>query len=219
MGLPQHLQYKQQQGNRKGNNIMIKPATFSKTAALQQQLKTGWPSLVAAVLLPFLAAAIGGLAMQRSGGGWYQTLRKPAWNPPAWLFGPAWTVLYLLMGVASWLVWQKGTKAGHERNEPLASRIEQQKQSTAIRQALAWYGLQLVANLLWPLLFFGARRIRFALGELIVLWTLIAGTALQFYRIRPLAGELLLPYFAWTSFAAVLNATIWRLNRNRAEGV
>jgi hypothetical protein len=89
----------------------------------------------------------------------------------------------------------------------------------AINQALAWYGVQLVANVLWPLLFFGARRIRLALVELLVRWTLIAGTALRFYRIRPLAGELLLPYFAWTSFAAVLNATIWRLNRHRAEGI
>lgn len=197
---------------------MIKTSSFSKTAALQQQLKNGWPSLSAALLLPFLAAAIGGLGM-RQAGGWYQTLRKPAWNPPAWLFGPAWTVLYLLMGVASWLVWQKGTKAGHKRNAPLVSKVEMQKQATAINQALAWYGVQLVANGLWPLLFFGARRIRFALAELLVLWTLIAGTALQFYRIRPFAGELLLPYLAWTSFAAVLNATIWRLNRKRAEGV
>lgn len=197
---------------------MIRPSPSSKTAALQQQLKNGWPSLVAALLIPFLAAAIGGLATQRAVGGWYQTLRKPAWNPPAWLFGPAWTLLYLLMGSASWLVWQKGTKAGHKRTEPLASRMEMQQQSAAINQALTWYGVQLVANVLWPLLFFGARRIRLALVELFVLWTLIAGTALQFYRIRPLAGELLLPYFAWTSFAAVLNATIWRLNRHRAEG-
>lgn len=197
---------------------MIRTSPFSKTAALQRQLKNGWPSLVTALLIPFLAAAIGGVATQRTVDGWYQTLRKPAWNPPAWLFGPAWTLLYLLMGIASWLVWQKGTKAGHNRNEPLASRMEIQQQSTAINQALAWYGVQLVANVLWPLLFFGARRIRLALVELLVLWTLIAGTALQFYRIRPLAGELLLPYFAWTSFAAVLNATIWRLNRHRAEG-
>ena len=197
---------------------MIKTPAFAKTTALQQQLKKGWPSLIAALLIPFMAAAIGGLAMPRSVDGWYQTLRKPAWNPPAWLFGPVWTVLYLLMGFASWLVWQTGAKVSGNPKEPLISRAAMQKQSAGIHKALTWYGVQLVANALWPLLFFGARRIRFALGEVIVLWTLIAGTALQFYRIRPAAGELLLPYFAWTAFAALLNATLWRLNRNRAEG-
>ena len=197
---------------------MIKSTTFTKTAALQQQLKKGWPSLMVALLIPFVAAAIGGLATQRSVDGWYRTLHKPTWNPPAWLFGPVWTVLYLLMGLASWLVWQEETKARGNPKEPLLSRAEMEKQSTGIRNALTWYGLQLAANVLWSLLFFGARRIRLALGELIVLWTLIAGTALQFYRIRPVAGELLLPYFAWTSFAAVLNTAIWRLNCNRTEG-
>ena len=94
-----------------------------------------------------------------------------------------------------------------------------QTRTTKINQALTCYSVQPVGNALWPLLFFGARRIRLALGELIVLWALIAGTTLQFYRIRPLAAEMLLPYLAWTSFATFLNATIWRLNRNRPEGV
>lgn len=197
---------------------MRESTTLSNTTALQQQIKQSWPSLVTAMVLPFVAATIGGLAMPRALNGWYRTLRKPAWNPPAWLFAPAWTVLYLLMGVASWLVWQKGTPNGN-RNEPLVSSAELQARTTGINHALTWYGAQLVGNALWPLLFFGARRIRLALGELIVLWALIAGTTLQFYRIRPLAAEMLLPYLAWTSFATFLNATIWRLNRNRPEGV
>jgi translocator protein len=168
-------------------------------------------------MIPFIAAAIGGLATQRSvDSRWYRTLRKPSWNPPTWLFGPVWTGLYLLMGVASWLVWQKGEETHSNCNEPVVGTDGSKNRSARIRNALTWYGVQLVANALWPLLFFGVRRIRLALGELIVLWTLIGGAALQFYRIRPIAGGLMLPYFAWTSFAAILNATIWRLNRNRS---
>lgn len=197
---------------------MIKTPVLTPSQTLPQQLKKGWPSLVVALLIPFIAAAIGGVVTGRSVNGWYRTLHKPAWNPPGWLFAPVWTVLYLLMGMASWLVWQKG-KAANQNDHTLTSSADESKtRSVGVPNALTWYGLQLVANALWPLLFFGARRIRFALGELIVLWTLIAGTALQFYRIQPLAGELLLPYWAWTSFATFLNATVWRLNRNRAEG-
>lgn len=198
---------------------MIETTTPFTTKSLQQQLKKGWPSLIVALLIPFIAAAIGGVATQRSVNGWYRTLHKPTWNPPGWLFGPVWTVLYLLMGMASWLVWQNG-EAVNRNDNPLTEITDELKnRSPVISKALRWYSVQLVANALWPLLFFGARRIRFALGELIVLWVLIAGTALQFYRIQPLAGQLLLPYFAWSSFATVLNATIWRLNRERSEGV
>ena len=127
--------------------------TFSNTKALQQQIKHGWPSLAIALVLPFVAAAIGGLAMPRALNGWYRTLRKPTWNPPAWLFAPVWTTLYLLMGVASWLVWQKGTTNGN-RNEPLVSRADLETRTTGINHALTWYGVQLVGNALWPLLFF-----------------------------------------------------------------
>jgi tryptophan-rich sensory protein len=192
--------------------------TPSATEVLPEQRNQGWPSLGVALLIPFIAAAIGGLATERSVDGWYRTLRKPAWNPPAWLFGPVWSVLYLLMGIASWLVWRQSADVTNHGDASMAAAVSQNRVAGS-GQALTWYGVQLVANALWPLLFFGARRIRFALGELIVLWALIASTALQFYRIRPLAGMLLVPYFAWTSFAAILNATLWRLNRDRSEGV
>jgi tryptophan-rich sensory protein len=152
-----------------------------------------------ALALPFLAAAIGGAATQRSRSGWYRRLKKPEWNPPDWLFGPVWTVLYALMGFASWLVWRRGQTAGTRKGE--------------VKGALLIYGVHLIFNALWSVLFFGLRRLDWALVELVVLWGLILTTLVRFYRIRPLAGWLLIPYQLWTTFATLLNAMLWRLNR------
>ncbi len=152
-------------------------------------------SLAAAVVIPQAAGGIGAVATASSVKTWYQTIKKPAWNPPAWVFGPVWTSLYLMMGLASWLVWKEPRKNGDKQ------------------AALAWYGAQLGLNTLWSLIFFGGRRIGLAALEIGLLWSAIAGAAVRFYRIRPLAGLLLVPYLLWTTFAAVLNATVWRLNR------
>ncbi len=155
-------------------------------------------SLLIAFLLPLLAGGVGTIATSSSLTGWYPRLKKPAWNPPAWVFGPVWTLLYLMMGGASWFVWQK-----------------RPANNLAVRNALTWYGLQLGLNSLWSFIFFGWRRIDLALIEITALWAAILATLIKFYRIRPISGWLLLPYFLWSSFATVLNATIWWLNRNK----
>jgi tryptophan-rich sensory protein len=156
--------------------------------------------LAVALFAPFVVAAIGGWVTASSVSTWYPTLKKPAWNPPAWVFGPVWTLLYLLMGVASWLVWLK--RATH---------------AVQVRAALSWYGFQLGLNLLWSLLFFGRRRIDLALAEIMALWAALTTTLLKFGQIRRDSAAVLAPYLLWTTFAAILNAAIWRLNRNNSS--
>lgn len=152
-------------------------------------------SLVMAVGIPLAVGAIGGIATASSVSTWYPTLAKPAWNPPDWLFGPVWTLLYILMGVAAWLVWRQGVDAH------------------GVRGALILFGVQLLFNLAWSVVFFGLRRAGWALIEIVALWILILATLVAFYRLRPAAGWLLLPYQLWVTFATALNASIWLLNR------
>ena len=123
---------------------------------------------------------------------WYPTLDKPVWNPPAAVFGPVWTVLYILMGVAGWLVWTAGTE---ER-----------------RKAMIPFGIQLALNAAWSFLFFGLQRPGWAALEIILLWLAIVWTVMVFRKVRTSAAMLLLPYLFWVTFAAALNITIWRLN-------
>lgn len=146
-----------------------------------------------ALLWPLLAGAIGTIATVSSVRGWYLTLKKPAWTPPSWLFRVVWSILYPVMGVASWLVWRKGG----EENRP----------------ALRWYGLQLGLNSLWSILFFGLRRPDLALLEIVVLWSAIAMTIIRFAGISRLAAWLLVPYQGWVTFAVGLNGATWWLNR------
>jgi tryptophan-rich sensory protein len=164
---------------------------------MTQKQKSEGMGLGIALAAPFVVAAVGGLITRSSVSTWYPTLRKPAWNPPAWVFGPVWTLLYLLMGIASWLIWQKRAEA-----------------ETSVRQALGWYGLQLGLNLGWSAIFFGLRQIGLALFEIVTLWSALAVTFVKFGRIRLDAAGLLLPYLLWTTFAASLNAAIWWLNRD-----
>jgi len=126
---------------------------------------------------------------------WYQGLAKPPFNPPEWLFGPAWTLLYLLMAVAAWLVWKQGIGAA------------------GVKLALAVFLTQLVLNALWSVFFFGLRSPLAGLVDIVVLWLTILATIVFFFRVSVPAGVLLLPYIAWVSFAAILNAAILRLNR------
>jgi tryptophan-rich sensory protein len=154
-------------------------------------------ALVIALAVPFVVAAIGGIATGSSVSTWYVTLKKPVWNPPAWVFGPVWTLLYLMMGIASWLVWQK--------------RAQNEAQ---VRRALDWYGLQLGLNLAWSVIFFGLRQVGLALIEIVALWSALLITIVKFGRIRRDAAGLLLPYLLWTTFAAALNAALWWLNQN-----
>jgi tryptophan-rich sensory protein len=147
---------------------------------------------VGAVLL---ASSIGSFATVRAIPRWYAGLAKPSFNPPEWLFGPAWTVLYVLMAVAAWLVWKHGLGPA------------------GVKLALAVFLVQLVLNALWSILFFGLRSPLAGLVEIIFLWLAILATIILFFRVSVPAGVLLLPYIAWISFAALLNAAILRLNR------
>ena len=147
-------------------------------------------ALIGWLALTFCASATGVFVKT---GGWYAELAKPTWNPPSWVFGPVWTVLYAMMAVAVWLVWQRGGWR-------------------AQRGPLTLYVVQWALNALWTPLFFGLQRPGLAFAEILVLLAAVYGTLILFFRAKPLAGLLLVPYALWTTFAAVLNFTIWRLN-------
>ncbi len=144
------------------------------------------------LLAALAAAAVGGFA-SASAGELYRELARPDWAPPGWLFGPVWSVLYVLMGVSAWLVWRARGFAG-------------------ARIALLVFLVQLAANALWPWLFFVWRRGGPAFAEILLLWALVVGTILLFWRVHRLAAVLLLPYLAWVSFASALAFSTWRLN-------
>lgn len=144
------------------------------------------------LVLSFAAGGIGGLASARAGA-FYQQLSRPDWAPPAAVFGPVWSVLYLLIGVAAWLVWRERGFGG-------------------ARMALGIFVVQLLANALWTWLFFAWRLGAVALGEIVMLWVLIVATMIAFGRIRTLAGLLLLPYLAWVTFAVLLTYVLWQRN-------
>lgn len=146
----------------------------------------GWLALC------LVAGAIGAVA-SIDAAAFYAQLDTPSWAPPGWLFGPVWTTLYILMGIAAWLVWRC-------------------PQSERRRFALTLFVVQLAANVLWSWLFFAWRLGAWSFAEVVLLWLLIAATIVAFYRLRPIAAMLLVPYIAWVSFASALNFTIWRAN-------
>jgi len=152
--------------------------------------------LVIAVALPVVVGGLSGFATARGVSTWYPTLVKPPFNPPGWVFGPVWTVLYVMMGVAAYLVWHQGID------------------TDGVRAGLAVFVIQLALNGLWSILFFRFHQPGWALVEIIVLWAAIGATVWLFWRVSPAAGLLLLPYWAWVSFATVLNASLWWLNRS-----
>ena len=153
-----------------------------------------WLILAGFLILCFGAAASGARVTHVAVQTWYPTLRKPTWNPPAWIFGPVWTVLYLLMAVAAWCVWQQ------------TGRL-------TLAGPLGIFLLQLLLNAAWSPLFFGLRNPLAGLIDVGLLWGAIGWTLITFWQVTPLAGALLIPYWLWVSFATVLNFVIWRLNR------
>lgn len=142
------------------------------------------------LVVTFAAAWIGSRYMP---GAWYASLAKPSWNPPNYLFGPVWSVLYVLMAAAAWLVWRKAGFSG-------------------ARVALILFVVQLAFNALWSYLFFGQHRPDMAFFDIVALWVSIVIVAALFWRVDPIAGGLMVPYIAWVSFASYLNVTLWRLN-------
>lgn len=147
---------------------------------------------VAWLAVSFVASAIGAVASIRAAS-FYGQLDQPSWAPPSWVFGPVWTILFALMGIAAWLVWRTG---GFRAN----------------RSALTLFLVQLAVNALWSWLFFAWHRGALAFADVVLLWLLIVATLVCFWRVRPLAGALLMPYLLWVSFAAALNYSLWQLN-------
>lgn len=143
--------------------------------------------------LSIAAGAVGAVATADAGS-FYASLDRPLWAPPSWLFGPAWSVLYVAMAVAAWLVWRS----------PGDSALR--------RTALQLFAAQLALNALWSWLFFAWNRGGAAFIEILLLWGLIAATLVAFWRIKPAAGILMLPYLCWVTFASVLNWALWRAN-------
>lgn len=149
---------------------------------------------VISILTPLLIGGLSGFFTKNSISGWYATIQKPSFNPPNWVFGPVWTLLYILMGIALFMIWKSGAE------------------NVLKRQALSWFAIQLAVNFCWSLLFFYCESPGWALVDIIVMWVLILMTIFSFGKISSFAAWLLVPYNCWVSFAAVLNFAIWRLN-------
>jgi benzodiazapine receptor len=137
--------------------------------------------------------ALGGRVTATSVGSWYQTIAKPSFNPPDWIFAPVWTALFIAMSVAAWRVWRVGGLA-------------------ACRAEMGLYAIQLAFNLGWSVIFFGLRQIGWGFVEMMAFFVLIVATGLRFSRIDRIAGWLFVPYAAWVAYALVLNGSIWLLN-------
>lgn len=149
--------------------------------------------LTLSIAIAQAAGLLGSVVTFTGDGSWYMALNLPSWNPPGWIFGPVWTTLYTLMGISAFLVWK----------EP----------KTKERHTALWlYGIHLILNTLWSIIFFGLQNPAFAFFEILVLWSFIILLVQRFWKLNKTASLLLTPYLAWVSFAAVLNLTIWQLN-------
>jgi len=154
-----------------------------------------WKPLLVSLFIPL---AVGGLSAYLTSGSMdiYKHLRQPPLAPPGWVFPIVWTILYLLMGTASYLVWVRD--------------------STGRNGALMWYGIQLIFNFLWTLIFFNMRQYALAFFWLLGLWVLVLITTIRFFKEEPAAGWLMIPYVLWVAFAGYLNLGVWLLNRASA---
>jgi translocator protein len=154
-----------------------------------------WLKLIISLIIPQAVAASGAYFTVTGSGSWYQQINRPEWNPPGWIFGPVWTVLYIMMGFAFYLVWKSDAAKGLKQ------------------KAMGFWIAQLIANFFWSFIFFGQQQPGWAFAEILLLWVLILLTIFAFARINKLAAWLLVPYISWVSFAAMLNFAIWQLNR------
>jgi benzodiazapine receptor len=149
--------------------------------------------LVLALLITVGIGSLGGLFTYPEIASWYAGLQKPSFQPPNWLFGPVWTMLYILMGVSLYLIWK-------------------QPESELRNKALTVFAIQFTLNFCWSLIFFNQHQIGWALIEIIAMWICILLTIVQFGKLSTLSAWLLVPYISWVSFATILNAAIWKLN-------
>lgn len=150
---------------------------------------------IISIAIPLLIGATSGFFTVTGVDSWYQTINKPSWNPPNWIFGPVWTTLYVMMGIALFLVWK----------EDISTELK--------KIAITFFIVQLVLNFFWSFIFFNQQHPGWALVEIAVLWVFILLTIFAFAQVNKTAAWLLVPYISWVSFATILNYTIWQLNR------
>ena len=153
-----------------------------------------WAKILIAVASCLLVGFLSGLATTGAIENWYAELNKPFFNPPNWIFAPAWTLLYTLMGISAALIWHQGWHRADVKN------------------ALLFFLIQLVLNFFWSIIFFGAEMPLPALIEIVILWGFILACIIKFHKINKVAAYLLIPYLAWVTFATALNFSIWYLN-------
>lgn len=151
--------------------------------------------LIISIALPLLVGFSSSYFTITGVDSWYGTIQKPSWNPPNAVFGPVWTTLYILMGISLFLVWKSEAYKSYKKN------------------AVILFCIQLVLNFFWSFIFFNQHQIGLALAEIIVLWFFILLTIFSFSKVDKIAAWLLVPYISWVSFAAILNYTIWQLNK------
>lgn len=156
--------------------------------------KINYFKLLASVLVCQFAGILGSVFTLSSLDNWYSLLEKPIFNPPSWVFFPVWTLLYTLMGISLYIVWDKGL------------------QDREVKIGLIFFGIQLILNTLWSFLFFGLKSSYYGLVEIVFLWLAILLTIFQFSKVSKTASYLLVPYILWVSFAALLNYYLWTLN-------
>jgi tryptophan-rich sensory protein len=153
-----------------------------------------FPKLSAAILFCIIIGSLGSLVTTTGPGSWYTSLEKPFFAPPNWVFAPVWITLFILMGIALYLVWQCGTE------------------NRDVQIALGIFGVQFFLNVIWSFLFFGLQSPLLGLIDIILLWIMIAATIGAFYRVKKSAAYLLLPYIAWVTLATALNGAVYLLN-------
>lgn len=161
--------------------------------------------LFISILLPLLAGGFGSLFTRTSVDTWYGTLEKPALAPPNWLFGPVWTLLYLLMGISVYLIWQK-------RNASLSWLPWRRERADVVSFAFVLFWIHLFFNAIWSIVFFNFHALGWALVNIAVIWLFIVAMMIVFWKVDRRATYLLIPYLLWVSFASALNYGIWMLN-------
>ncbi len=164
-----------------------------------------WSALGVFLLLSVAIGAVGAALTLPSLPVWYANLTHPSFTPPNWAFAPVWTLLYLLMAIAAWLVW----RATHHPRRDVGSALTR---LAARKDAMALYAIQFGLNLAWTAAFFHLHRLLVAVAILVLLWFAVLSTAILFWRIKPAAGALMLPYLAWLSYGLALNLVFLRLN-------
>lgn len=151
--------------------------------------------LIISLAIPLAIGATSGFFTVSGVESWFQTINKPTWNPPNWIFGPVWTTLYVMMGIAFFIIWKSEIR------------------SELKKSAIVLFAVQLVLNFFWSFIFFNQHEIGWALVEIIIMWFFILFTIFAFGNISKTAAWLMVPYISWVSFATILNYTIWQLNK------